>query len=362
MKAEEKFMKVTELTEQIREEEGIIIENPINMRYLTGLGVESGILFLAKEKQMLLIDERYWLDFKNVREIEVIKLINFSSQIRELAKKMGLKKIYLEPGYVTINGYKRYKEIFKRLSEIEVMTEGKIEEIVNKMRKNKSKEEIEKIMIGQKITDKVFKNILGYIRDGIREKEIAKRIKEEIEKLGGEGESFETIVVSGPRTAIAHGRPTDKKIKIGELVTIDFGVIFQGYHTDMTRTLAIGEINDQIKEVYKVVLEAQEKAIEAIKPGLRAKELDKIAREYIDKKGYGEYFVHSLGHGVGLEIHERPYISTKSKDVIEEGDIITIEPGIYIPDRFGVRIEDLILVTDRSFINLTESEKSLIKI
>ena len=350
-------MKMDQITKNIKDKSAVILENPINIRYLTKKKIDEGFLLLTKENNYLFIDDRYWLDVKEMENIKKVKLTNFATQINKLLKDMDIKTIFLESQYVTLSKYKRYKEIFL---DKEINNSDIIDKILEKMRKNKTEEEIKKIKEGQKITDQVFKNILQYIKEGTSEKAIAKKIEDDMISLGGEGKAFDTIVVSGSKTAIPHGKPTDKEIKYGDLVTMDFGVIFDGYCTDMTRTVAVGKIESQGREIYEIVLGAQKEAIKSIKKGLKGKEIDKVGREYINKFGYGKYFTHSLGHGVGLEIHEKPMISNKSEDIIETGNIITIEPGIYVPGKLGVRIEDMILIKDNEIENLTHSDKELI--
>ena len=224
----------------------------------------------------------------------------------------------------------------------------------------KNEHEIECISKAAALGDKCFSYILGFIEPGMSEKQVADEIERFLYDNGAEGLAFDTISVSGERGCLPHGEPTDKLIQKGELVTLDFGAVIGGYCGDMTRTIAIGSISPEQRKVYEIVLEAQLAAIDFIKAGVRCFDADKIARDIITKAGYGSEYPHGLGHGVGLEVHEAPTLNAKSTEVLESNMVITIEPGIYIPNKFGVRIEDLAIVTDFGIINKVKSEKELI--
>lgn len=224
----------------------------------------------------------------------------------------------------------------------------------------KNEKEIESISKAAALGDRCFTYILGYIRPGMSEKQVAAEIERFLYENGAEALAFETICVSGENSNQPHGVPSDKIIEKGEFLTLDFGAVIGGYCGDMTRTIAIGSASPEMRNVYAVVLEAQLAAIDFIKAGVRCFDADKVARDIITKAGYGEYFPHGLGHGVGTEVHEPPTLNSKSSEVLEKDMIVTIEPGIYIPDKFGVRIEDLAIVTDFGIMNKVESRKDLI--
>ena len=208
--------------------------------------------------------------------------------------------------------------------------------------------------------DRCFSHILGFIEPGMSEKQVAEEIERFLLAGGAEGLAFDTISVSGERGCLPHGEPTDKLIEKGEFLTLDFGAVINGYCGDMTRTIAIGSITPEKRKVYDIVLEAQLAAIDFIKAGVRCSDADKVARDIITNAGYGEYYPHGLGHGVGKLVHEAPTLNAKSEEILEKNMVVTIEPGIYIPDKFGVRIEDLAIVTDFGIINKVESKKELI--
>ncbi len=224
----------------------------------------------------------------------------------------------------------------------------------------KTEQEIQSISKAAALGDRCFSHILGFIKPGMSEKQVAAEIKWFLTTNGAEGLAFDTISVSGKRSCLPHGEPTNKPIEKGEFLTLDFGAVIDGYCADMTRTIAIGSVTDEMRRVYEIVLEAQLAAIDYIKAGVRCFDADKTARDIIVNAGYGEYYPHGLGHGVGTLVHEAPTLNAKSEEILEKNMVITIEPGIYIPDQFGVRIEDLAIVTDFGIINKVESQKELI--
>ncbi|MDD4200021.1 MAG: M24 family metallopeptidase [Eubacteriales bacterium] len=224
----------------------------------------------------------------------------------------------------------------------------------------KNSDEILKILKAEALGDKCFEHILGYIRPGITEKQVSEEIEKTLFSLGAERLAFDTICVSGINSNQPHGVPSDKVIEEGDLVTMDFGAVYQGFCGDMTRTVGIGFLSDEQKHVYDTVLKAQKAAIDICKAGIRCDDIDKAARNLIDDAGFGGYFIHTTGHGLGREVHEAPRLGTGSEDILAENMVVTIEPGIYIPDKFGVRIEDLAIITEFGIINATNSTKDLI--
>lgn len=224
----------------------------------------------------------------------------------------------------------------------------------------KSPEELLKIMKAEAMGDICFSHILDFMKVGMTEIQVADEIERVLLALGAEGLSFPTICVSGTRTELPHGEPTDKVIMEGDLVTIDMGAVVEGYCGDMTRTVAMKYIRDDQREVYDIVLRSQEAGLKAVRAGARCFDVDKVCRDIIEDAGYGKYYIHGTGHGVGTEVHEAPTLNTRSDEILAEYMPVTIEPGIYIPGNFGVRIEDLAIVTDFGIINTTKSCKELI--
>ena len=224
----------------------------------------------------------------------------------------------------------------------------------------KNADELLKIMKAEAMGDICFSHILDFMKVGMTELEVADEIERVFLSMGAEGLSFPTICVSGSRTEFPHGEPTDKVIQEGDLVTIDMGAVVEGYCGDMTRTVAMGYISDEQEKVYEIVLRSQKAGLAAIKTGVKCFDTDKVCRDIIEDAGYGQYYIHGTGHGVGTEVHEAPTLNTKSDEVLAQYMPVTVEPGIYIPGKFGVRIEDLAIVTDFGIINTTQSEKELI--
>ncbi|MEG0829016.1 MAG: M24 family metallopeptidase [Anaerovoracaceae bacterium] len=224
----------------------------------------------------------------------------------------------------------------------------------------KTPEELVKILKASAMGDMCFNHILDFIKVGMTELKVAEEIERVLTDMGGEGLSFPTICVSGVRTELPHGEPSDKKIEEGDFVTMDFGAIVDGYCGDMTRTVAMGYVTKEQEKVYETVLTSQLSALAAVKAGVHCSMVDKVARDVIVQAGYGEYYIHGTGHGVGTEVHEAPTLNAKSEEILEEYMPVTVEPGIYIPGRFGVRIEDLAFVTNFGIINTNKSEKELI--
>ena len=216
------------------------------------------------------------------------------------------------------------------------------------------------ILKAEAMGDRCFEHIIGYIRPGMTEKQVADEIEHTLYALGAEGLAFETICVSGINSNQPHGVPSDKVIEEGDLLTMDFGAVYEGFCGDMTRTVGIGQLTDEQISVYDIVLEAQLAGLEACRAGVSCADADKAARDIIDAAGYGDYFIHTTGHGVGREVHEAPRLARDSQDILQTNMAVTVEPGIYIPERFGVRIEDLAIITDFGIINATKSVKELI--
>ena len=278
-----------------------------------------------------------------------------SVQLQELAKKHGVQTVFNETSRITVAEKNRYNEIFGNISE-----DAKLDHKIIAMRRIKTPTELENIKRAQKITDDTFSYILGQICPGQTERELMLEMEFYLRKQGSEGVSFDFIVVSGKNSSLPHGVPTDKAIKKGDFITMDFGAVVSGYRSDMTRTVAVGSVSEKQKAVYETVLAAQQRALDAIAPGKICKDIDAAARDYIYSNCYKGYFGHGLGHGVGIEIHEGPCFNTSDETVLVPGMVITVEPGIYLPNEFGVRIEDMVVITENAYENITNSNKELI--
>ena len=224
----------------------------------------------------------------------------------------------------------------------------------------KTPDEILRIMKAAAMGDICFSHILEYIRPGMTELQVSDEIERTLMSLGAEGLSFPTICVSGVNTTQPHGEPTDKVIEDGDFVTMDFGAVVEGYCGDMTRTIAVGHVSEKQREVYDVVLRSQLAGLDACRAGVRCRDIDAVSRNIIEDAGYGEFYIHGTGHGVGTEVHEAPTLNSRSDEILAEFMPVTVEPGIYIPNEFGVRIEDLAIITEFGIINAVKSQKSLI--
>lgn len=340
--------------------ESVLITSDINRRYFTGMKSSAGTVLAFRNKAYLLIDFRYIEKAREtVKTAEVIETKELYKEISALLRQEGVKNLAIEAMDVTVS---RLNVMKKHLKCVDIIETDVLSNSINKLRMIKDEEEMEYIRKAQEIAESAFDDILGFIKEGVTEREIALELDRLMLEKGAEGISFDTIALAGENTSMPHGVPTDKKVKKGEFVLMDFGAVYNGYHSDMTRTVCVGTPDEEMEKIYNIVLTAQEKAIAAAKAGISGKELDGIARRHICDAGYGEYFGHSLGHGVGLEIHEQPNAAPSYEKNLEKGTVITIEPGIYIAGKFGVRIEDFVILTENGCINLTKSAKNIISL
>lgn len=340
------------------EKKAILITTDVNRFYLSGFHSSLGYLFIIKGKKILYVDSRYFEAAKNKtkKDVEVRLLKRLSLAFQEIKKEFSFKEIYLE-AEITVREKISFSEIFQGA---EVICEPELSDLLLSARSIKTQEEINFISQAQKFSEKAFLNILNFIEVGVSEKEIALRLEYDMQTLGAEGISFETIAITGKKTSMPHGVPDESLVKNGDFITMDFGATYGGYHSDMTRTIAVGYVTDEMAKVYDTVLKAQLAAIEKAAAGVLCRDVDKTARDIIEGAGYGEYFNHSTGHGVGLEIHEAPNLSPNCDKKLLSGNVVTVEPGIYIENSFGVRIEDMLLIKENGSKNLTNIEKSLI--
>lgn len=336
----------------------VIITSPENRRYFTSFNSSDGFLVITVDEATFFTDSRYIEAAQNqVTVCKSVLLRRVSETIVPYLKEKNIENIYLETERLTVAELNSLKKAFD-FCKVEAKEE--VDEIINKARAVKTDYEVDCIKKAQKIAEDAFSHILTFIKEGVTEKEIALELDFYMLKNGAEAVSFETIAVSGKNSSMPHGVPTDKKIENGDFITMDFGAVYNGYHSDMTRTVIVGKPTEKQKEVYETVLKAQKSALEVLKNGVTGFDADKVARDIIENAGYKENFGHGTGHGVGIEIHESPNLSPYSKAILETGNVVTVEPGIYIPDEFGVRIEDMALITENGYINLTNCEKELI--
>ncbi|EOC99757.1 M24 family metallopeptidase [Caldisalinibacter kiritimatiensis] len=335
-----------------------LIFKPENRRYFSGFTGTTGYVLISNNNQMFATDFRYTEQAETQCKGYEIKEINKQKNIFSLLKELKIERLGIEDEFIT---YQFVNNIKEKVGDIKLVP---LKGALNDIRMIKDSQEIEYIQKAAEITDKALEYMLKQIKVGMTEREVAVELEYQMKKLGAEGPSFEFIVASGKRSSMPHGVASDKVIEAGDLVTIDMGCIYKGYCSDMTRTFVMGKANEEQEKIYNIVLNAQEEVLKSIKPGKTGFELDKIARDIITNEGYGPRFGHSLGHGVGLEVHEQPYLVQHEMGKIElkPGMVITDEPGIYIPGFGGVRIEDLVVVTEDGCKVLSKSTKQLIEV
>ncbi len=342
--------------------DGAIISSEISRRYMTGFPASDGFLVVTKEKSIFTTDSRYTEAAENqITNSEVRGFKKLGETMSEIASELGIKKALIESERVTLSEAARYEKLF---DTIELVKTSELDDILNEMRVSKSEYEIDKIREAQKITEDsleyVIKNVL---HEGVTEKELALEIEFYMRKNGAERIAFDLIVAAGANSSMPHAVPSDYKVQKGDFITFDIGAVVDGYHSDMTRTIVFGKADDEQKLIYNTVLRAQQAAMDYVANGGKVlTECDAAARKVIADAGYGEYFGHGTGHGVGIEIHETPSVSLSGKGEIPVGAVITIEPGIYLPGKGGVRIENMMYKTEDSGINLTDLPRELLEI
>lgn len=336
--------------------DAFLVTSEKNRRYLSGFSGTTANLLILKDDALLITDFRYLEQAgKEAPRFRVVdNERNMLERIALLLKERKVKRLGFEEKHVTVEEYGKWGALFEA---VQLLPMGNA---IEEMRLRKDEEELNRIRKAAAIADQAFQHILTFIRPGVTEMEVAAELEYQMRKLGASGPSFQTIIASGFRSAMPHGVASEKKIENGELVTLDFGAVYQGYVSDITRTVAVGEISPKLKEIYEICLEAQKEGVRKIGPKMTGKEADAICRDYIAAKGYGEAFGHGTGHGIGLDIHEEPTLSLKGEIVLEPGMVVTVEPGIYLPGLGGVRIEDDILITENGNEVITQSKKELI--
>lgn len=344
---------IAERTDKIRKLfadcEGVIVSGFANIFYYSGFTSEDATLVITKDRQILATDFRYIEQAK--QQAPYFEIYDIANGLNKLFEGLKEEVFGFEENVVTVSEFARLQKFVKKLVPMS--------QKISYPRRVKDKFEIEKIAKAEELAKDALLNTLPKIKAGVSEREIAREIEFYMLRNGAEKTSFETIVASGVRSSMPHGTASGKEICEGDFVTIDFGCALDGYCSDMTRTFVLGKCSSRQCEIYETVLKAQTEAISAIEVGKNCAEIDKTARDIIENAGYGKNFGHSLGHSVGIEIHESPNFSPKSTDVLEEGNVITVEPGIYIDGFGGVRIEDVVVI-GKNTRNLTDFTKELI--
>ncbi len=351
--------RIARLTEKIRgKADCALITDDVNRRYLTGMKSSAGTVLVFPDAAYLIIDFRYIEKTREVvKHCEVIEQKNTFEQIRELLVRHDAATIAVESGSLTLQRLALFRD---KLEGYEFLTDNTLTDALYELRTIKSADEIAKIRAAQNLAENALQALLEQLHEGMTEREIALALDFHMRRNGAEDLSFETIALTGSHTSMPHGVPDDRKVHRGDFVLMDFGAVVDGYHSDMTRTFCVGEPTEEMRRVYEIVLEAQETALSQAAAGINGTALDAVARTVIENAGYGAYFGHSLGHGVGMEIHEFPNAGPRAEAPIPVGSVLTIEPGIYLPGKFGVRIEDFVHIGEKSCENLTKFTKKLI--
>lgn len=356
------------MTELMREKgiKAVILSPSKNMLYATGFNTFPGERLLTavldESGEVIFIAPKLYE--QEVREKAVFDRIIAWDDSQN--PKDILDELYREKGYegsviaiedtMWFNAFEKINTAFTNARFI------KASDIIGEMRKYKTADEAEKMRISSRLIEMALDMVVPLIKTGMTEIQVRDLLEAEMKQQGLSGPSFETIIGSGANSALPHYTAGDKVLTEGDSIVIDFGGIYQGYCSDMTRTVMLGKASPEYRDVYETVKEAQKRAVEAVKPGIEASEIDKAARSYIAEKGYGDYFIHRTGHGIGMEVHEEPYISDISRTVLQPGMVFSIEPGIYLPGKFGVRIEDLVMVTESGAEVLNKYTKELIEL
>ena len=343
--------------------DAVLVSDPFNIRYISGYTNDTGVLLITKEVAYLLTDFRFL--FQAQREvapgIQVVDMTphGYQELVAQLCMQLTpVKTLALEAFKLSYSDYCAYADRLKK-SNVSVVP---VPNYLSELRWIKTPDEIEKLRMAEHIGDLAFSEILPYVKPGVTELELAARLTFSMQLHGASGNSFPPIVASGVNSSMPHAMPSEKKIETGDFVTMDFGCIYQGYCSDMTRTVVVGKADEKQRHIYETVLLAQTEALKALRPGKTGKEIDAVARNIIDKAGYEGCFGHGLGHSVGLQIHEEPNCNARDSRVLKTGMLMTVEPGIYVKDFGGVRIEDMVVLTEDGYENLAHSEKKLIEL
>lgn len=311
-----------------------------------------GYLLITNQEAKLLVDGRYITEAKiKAKNVIIEEFSNIFQSLATIFEEKKIKNVGFEADFITYGQLDDWKKMLPNINFIPLN--------VRELRMIKDDSEIARIQKACEIGDLAFQDVLKNVKSGMTERELESVILNSFSKNGATKASFDTIIASGVRSSMPHGKASDKVINDNEIITADFGCIYEGFCSDMTRTFALGKIDPKLTEIHNIVKEAQMKGIQAVKPGIKIGAIDKICRDYITEKGYGQYFSHGTGHGLGIEIHEAPWVIKNQQTILKPGMVITVEPGIYIPELGGVRIEDDILVTETGYQILTQSPREI---
>jgi Xaa-Pro aminopeptidase len=329
--------------------DGILFSSLENIRYLCGFTGSDGALVLTQRESLFLTDSRYWTQAEE--EVKDCQIIHYKKKMEGIASLLlDLKSNHIGFESTSLT-FSAHRFLLKKLANASQLIP--LEEELKNLRAEKDAQELALIRRAIDISSNAFLSLLKILKEGVLEREVALEMEFFMKRNGADAIGFDIIIASGKRSALPHGKASAKRIEKGDFILIDFGSGFQGYYSDQTRTLVCGNPSLEQKKIYRIVKEAHDRAIEKIRPGIPIGEVDGAAREHIRNQGYGEYFGHGTGHGIGLAVHEDPVVNSENKGFLQEGMVFTIEPGIYIPNWGGVRIEDMVLVTPQGAEVLT---------
>ncbi|PLV58665.1 Xaa-Pro peptidase family protein [Thermotoga sp. KOL6] len=355
----ERIEKVTELINEKGADAFLVVNIENSSRassfYFSGFTGSFSIILISENAKILITDPRYTSQAKQETDFEVREVRNgdFVEVLKTVVSDLNLKTIALEEERLSLALFRRISTALGKRKFVG------FDEEVKRLRMIKDENEIEAIKQAIEISERAFLETVQQIKAGMTEKEIAALLEYNMRREGAEGTAFDTIVASGWRSALPHGKASEKVVERGDVIVVDFGAVYENYCADITRVVCIGEPSDRVREIHEIVLEAQERALKNAKAGLTGKQLDSIARDYISEKGYGEFFGHSLGHGIGLEVHEGPVVSFRNDSPLPENAVVTIEPGIYLEGEFGIRIEEDVVLKEQGCEILTTLPRSI---
>lgn len=341
-----------------RDLDAMLISAPENRRYLSGFTGSAGYLLITPERAMLFTDSRYTEQASaQAPDFEVIQTRGGWDWLLEQLKETGVRRVGFENRHMTVATYNNVLDALKEDENLGKVSLVAASGIAEEHRVVKDSEEMALLQKAIDAADSAMEAVWPMIREGMTEKEVAWRMEKAMREFGADGISFDTIVAAGPNGAMAHHMPSDRPIKVGEPIVIDMGAIADGYCSDISRTVVVGEPDETFNKIYDIVLGAQLTAINTVKSGMTGEDCDGLSRTVIADAGYGENFGHSLGHGVGLKVHERPGVGPRSSDILEPNMVFTVEPGIYLPGWGGVRIEDIVVLGDDGAKVLSKASK-----
>lgn len=347
--------RIRKLQEKLSAEklDGMVVSSLANIRYLCGFTGSNGMILITRSAAAFYTDFRYQEQIKTEVKGCTRKILDRDLYAAfPVADLKGVRRLGVEENHLSLARFNLLRQQIKKVKLIPMR------DLVLELRRTKTPDELKRMEKAQRVTEKTLKDILGLIQPGISEMDLALEIEFRFRRFGEP--AFPPIVASGENAAKPHARVSTRRLKNGDCITFDIGCRVNGYCADMTRTVFLGKPSEELKTVYQAVLEAQNRALEIIQPGVPAKLVDLAARDSLDRAGLGKFFGHSLGHGVGMEVHEQPVLARTSKQTLEKGDVVTIEPGVYLPGKGGVRIEDMVLVTGSGYRNLTKMPKNLL--